>query len=110
MFSRAALVILVSLLSPCAMAGQSVAVKQPPTAFDLCVVQANAQLTSLTDENKKLMARVAALEQQLAARDKLSTSQKIGGRVGKHLPCKAGRTRNAEGQCGRWGRKFGFGL
>jgi hypothetical protein len=93
------------------MAGQSVAVKQPPTAFDLCVVQANAQLTALTDENKKLTARVAVLEQQLATRQKPSSrGPKIGRSAGKHLPCKVGRTRNAEGQCGRWGRKFGLGL
>ncbi len=92
---------LATLLSAEAMAGQSVALKQPPTEFDLCVVQANAHMAELTDLNQKLAARVKALERQVAALE--NPPKRINSAVQKRLPCKPGRTRNAKGQCGRWG-------
>ena len=91
------------LLSAEALAGQSVALKQPPTDFDLCVVQANAHMAQLTDLNQKLAARVKALERQMAALEKPSPAKRVKSAVQKRLPCKPGRTRNAKGQCGRWG-------
>ena len=94
---------LVPLLSTGANAGQSVALKQPPTDFDRCVVQANAHMAELTDLNLKLAARVKALERQVAALEKPPPAKRVKSAVQKRLPCKPGRTRNAKGQCGRWG-------
>ena len=91
------------LLPAAVLAGQSVAVKQPPTDFDLCVAQANAHIAELTSLNKTLEARVKALEHQVGLLEKPEPAKKAKKTVQKRLPCKPGRTRNAKGQCGRWG-------
>lgn len=65
--TRLAAIVFATLLSSPAMAGESVAIKRPPTDFDYCVIQANAAIEHLYDLTAKLAARAAAAERQVAA-------------------------------------------
>lgn len=90
---------------------QTVVFKQSPTPLEICnssKTANEAKIKELQSINAELASRAKALEAQLAIlqRPKTLTSKSVMAmhvirRHGWHH-CKAGRTRNSKGICGRW--------
>jgi len=74
------------------------AVKIEPAAIDACQAD-NERLSAI---NGDLLNRVAAMEKIIAEKKSEPTKAHAPAAGKKRLPCKKGRTRNAQGICGRW--------
>lgn len=74
------------------------AVKVEPAAIDACQAD-NERLSAI---NGDLLNRVAALEKIIAEKKPEPAKAHAPATGKRRLPCKKGRTRNAQGICGRW--------